>query len=62
MSTHFEMWSGEELHAPWICRHEVLEVLCNILIVHSVSVNVDQLMGMFDNHHKTRLQKVGYIK
>jgi hypothetical protein len=38
-------------------RHEVLVVLCNILILHSVSVNVDQLMGVFDICHKIRLQK-----
>jgi hypothetical protein len=55
MATSFEMRSGEELRPPWICHHEVLVVLCNILIVHSVSVNVDQLIGVFDIHHKIRL-------
>jgi hypothetical protein len=38
-------------------HHEVQVVYCNILILHSVSVNVDRLMGMFDIHHKIRLQK-----
>jgi hypothetical protein len=38
-------------------RQVVLVVICNILIVNSVSVNVDHPMGMFDIHHKIRLQK-----
>jgi hypothetical protein len=40
-----------------IVRREVLVVICDILIVHSVSVNVDKLRGTFDVHHKIRLQK-----
>jgi hypothetical protein len=44
------------MHHGFVC-HEVLVVLCNILLVHIVSVNVDQIMGMFEIHHKIILQK-----
>jgi hypothetical protein len=44
------------MYHGFLC-HEVLVVLCKILFVHSVSMNVDELMGMFGIHHKIRLQK-----
>jgi hypothetical protein len=44
------------VHHGFAC-HEVLVVLCNILIVYNISVNVYQLMGMFDINHKIRLQE-----
>jgi hypothetical protein len=57
MATRFDVvWQGASCAMDFV-HLEVLVVLCKILIVHSVSVNVDQLMGMFDIHHKMRLQK-----
>jgi hypothetical protein len=44
------------VHHGFVC-HEILVILCNNLIVRSVSVNVGQLVGTFDMHHIIRLQK-----